>query len=62
MLTFDPLRKGDVKCIVPKDTARTAAAVSADEIGQYPLIGSIPTIPTDASWPAYSPATRSLTR
>ena len=46
MLTFEPLAKGRLKCIVPKGhPLARREQVSADEIVQYPLIGIDPNDP-----------------
>ncbi len=46
MLTFEPLAKGRLKCIVPQDhPLARREQVSADEIVQYPLIGIDPNDP-----------------
>ncbi len=46
MLTFEPLAKGRLKCIVPRDhPLARRERVSADEIVEYPLIGIDPNDP-----------------
>ena len=59
MLSFEPLAKGRLLCIVPLDhPLAKRSRISAAEIVTFPMIGIDPAIPMDGSWPASSRSNR----